>query len=71
MTAAPRVLGLALAAAAATAAPARAQPAAEARNMEQVAQLDLRRNEKGLLYANDRVTGGLYILRYTGKQALD
>jgi hypothetical protein len=47
MTAAPRVLGLALAAAAATAAPARAQPAAEAKNMEQVAQLDLAGNGDG------------------------
>jgi len=44
-----RVLGLALAAAAAVAAPpgARAQPAAEAKNMEQVAQLDLAGNGDG------------------------
>jgi hypothetical protein len=28
-------------------------------------------DEKGLIYANDRSTGGLYILRYTGTVALD
>jgi hypothetical protein len=28
-------------------------------------------DEKGLIYAVDRVTGGLYILRYTGKVPLD
>ena len=28
-------------------------------------------DEKGLIYADDRVTGGLYILRYTGKPPLD
>jgi hypothetical protein len=28
-------------------------------------------DEKGLIYADDRVTGGLYILRYTGKLPLD
>lgn len=28
-------------------------------------------DEKGLIYAVDRVTGGLYILRYTGKAPLD
>jgi hypothetical protein len=28
-------------------------------------------DEKGLIYANDRFTGGLYILRYTGKVPLD
>jgi hypothetical protein len=28
-------------------------------------------DEKGLIYAADRVAGGLYILRYTGKEPLD
>jgi hypothetical protein len=28
-------------------------------------------DEKGLIYTDDRVTGGLYILRYTGKPPLD
>jgi hypothetical protein len=28
-------------------------------------------DERGLIYADDRVTGGLYILRYTGKAPLD
>ena len=28
-------------------------------------------DEKGLIYAVDRVTGGLYILKYTGKVPLD
>jgi hypothetical protein len=28
-------------------------------------------DEKGLIYANDRSTGGLYILKYTGKTPLD
>jgi len=28
-------------------------------------------DEKGLIYAADRITGGLYILRYTGKDPLD
>ena len=28
-------------------------------------------DEKRLIYANDRVTGGLYILRYTGNSPLD
>ena len=28
-------------------------------------------DEKGLVYAVDRMTGGLYILRYTGKDPLD
>jgi hypothetical protein len=28
-------------------------------------------DEKGVIYAVDRVTGGLYILRYTGKAPLD
>jgi len=28
-------------------------------------------DEKGLIYANDRFTGGLYILRYTGTVPLD
>ncbi len=27
--------------------------------------------DDGLIYANDRLTGGLYILRYTGKEPLD
>jgi hypothetical protein len=27
--------------------------------------------DDGLIYANDRFTGGLYILQYTGKIALD
>jgi len=28
-------------------------------------------DEKGLIYADDRVTGGLYIPKYTGKAPLD
>jgi len=28
-------------------------------------------DEKGLIYANDRFTGGLYILRYTGSVLMD
>jgi hypothetical protein len=28
-------------------------------------------DENGLIYANDRFTGGLYILRYTGTVPLD
>jgi len=28
-------------------------------------------DEKGFIYANDRATGGLYILRYTGEEPLD
>jgi hypothetical protein len=28
-------------------------------------------DENGLIYANDRFTGGLYILRYTGPVTLD
>jgi hypothetical protein len=28
-------------------------------------------DENGLIYANDRVSGGLYILRYTGQVPLD
>jgi hypothetical protein len=28
-------------------------------------------DDKGLVYANDRISGGLYILRYTGKPPLD
>lgn len=28
-------------------------------------------DEKGLIYANDRITGGLYILQYTGPEPLD
>jgi hypothetical protein len=28
-------------------------------------------DERGLIYANDRFTGGLYILRYTGTVPLD
>lgn len=28
-------------------------------------------DEHGLIYANDRLTGGLYIIRYTGKVRLD
>ncbi len=27
---------------------------------------DMYVDEKGLIYANDRMTGGLYILEYTG-----
>jgi hypothetical protein len=32
---------------------------------------DLYVDENGLIYANDRFTGGLYIIRYTGKVPLD
>jgi hypothetical protein len=28
-------------------------------------------DENGLIYANDRFTGGLYILKYNGEQPLD
>jgi hypothetical protein len=28
-------------------------------------------DERGLIYANDRFTGGLYILRYTGSIPMD
>jgi hypothetical protein len=28
-------------------------------------------DEKGLIYAADRISGGLYILRYTGTTPLD
>jgi hypothetical protein len=28
-------------------------------------------DEKGLVYANDRIAGGLYVLRYTGREPLD
>jgi hypothetical protein len=27
-------------------------------------------DEKGLIYANDRLTGGLYVLEYTGRVPL-
>jgi hypothetical protein len=32
---------------------------------------DLLVGKDGLIYTNDRFTGGLYILRYTGKTPLD
>jgi len=32
---------------------------------------DLIVGNDGLIYANDRFTGGLYILQYTGKTPLD
>ena len=28
-------------------------------------------DERGLIYANDRLTGGLYILKYTGSTPLN
>jgi hypothetical protein len=28
-------------------------------------------DEKGLIYATDRISGGLYILKYTGQEPLD
>lgn len=28
-------------------------------------------DEQGLIYANDRLTGGLYIIKYTGKAPLN
>ncbi|HEV2302775.1 MAG TPA: hypothetical protein VGR91_14505, partial [Stellaceae bacterium] len=32
---------------------------------------DIYVDEHGLIYANDRLTGGLYVIRYTGKVPLD
>jgi hypothetical protein len=32
---------------------------------------DLMVDENGLIYANDRLAGGLYIIRYTGAPPLD
>lgn len=47
-------------------------PAAPPGNTSGASQINhLIVDEKGLIYANDRITGGLYILRYTGKAALD
>jgi hypothetical protein len=47
-------------------------PAAPARNPGKTAQINhVIVDEKGLIYADDRVTGGLYILKYTGKPPLD
>ena len=47
-------------------------PAAPARNPNGVIQMNHAIvDEKGLIYANDRAAGGLYILRYTGKPPLD
>jgi len=47
-------------------------PAAPAGNTGGVIQINhVIVDEKGLIYADDRITGGLYILRYTGKLPLD
>jgi len=47
-------------------------PAAPAKNPNGTAQINHAIvDEKGLVYAVDRMTGGLYILRYTGKDPLD
>jgi hypothetical protein len=47
-------------------------PAAPPGNTNGTSQINhLIVDEKGLIYANDRVTGGLYILKYTGKAPLD
>jgi hypothetical protein len=47
-------------------------PAAPAGNPGGVIQINhVLVDDKGLIYADDRATGGLYILRYTGKAPLD
>ncbi len=47
-------------------------PSAPPMNPDRVVQVNhVLVDEKGLVYANDRVRGGLYILRYTGTQPLD
>jgi hypothetical protein len=47
-------------------------PAAPAKNPTPTSQMNHAIvDEKGLIYANDRFTGGLYILRYTGPVPLD
>lgn len=47
-------------------------PAAPAKNPTPTSQMNHAIvDEKGLIYANDRFTGGLYILRYTGTVPLD
>jgi hypothetical protein len=47
-------------------------PAAPAGNPGGIIQINhMIVDEKGLIYAADRATGGLYILRYTGKAPLD
>ena len=47
-------------------------PAAPAKNQTRTIQMNHAIvDENGLIYANDRGTGGLYILRYTGKEPLD
>ncbi|HUA19798.1 MAG TPA: hypothetical protein VMB25_13705 [Bryobacteraceae bacterium] len=47
-------------------------PAAPPRNPSRTSQMNHAIvDEHGLIYANDRFTGGLYILRYTGKVPLD
>jgi hypothetical protein len=47
-------------------------PAAPAKNPTPTSQINHAIvDEKGLIYANDRFTGGLYILRYTGAVPLD
>ena len=47
-------------------------PAAPPRNPGGVSQMNHAIvDENGLIYANDRFTGGLYILRYTGKIPMD
>ena len=47
-------------------------PAAPPGNPTHTIQInDVYVDEHGLIYANDRLTGGLYIIRYTGKAPLD
>jgi hypothetical protein len=47
-------------------------PAAPAGNRTGTIQINhMIVDERGLIYANDRLTGGLYILKYTGKLPLD
>jgi hypothetical protein len=47
-------------------------PAAPPRNPAGTSQMNHAIvDENGLIYANDRFTGGLYILRYTGSVPMD
>ena len=47
-------------------------PAAPPRNPTHTIQInDVYVDEHGLIYANDRLTGGLYVIRYTGKVPLN
>ena len=47
-------------------------PAAPARNPSGTIQINHAIvDENRVVYANDRIAGGLYILKYTGKEPLD